>query len=98
MLDTRITQLEQRLYSIETSLNRLQQSTYSQRSAPTASTFDPEISLLREQLQNVTLRLNEIECGLLKLDERTATSRRGTPTNDPCRANPAAPLRFPSRP
>jgi chromosome segregation ATPase len=97
MLETRINQLEQRLYSIESNINRIQQSAYLQRSGP-SSTSDQDMHLIREQLQNLTLRVSETECGLLKLDERTATSRRGTAANDPCRANPAAPLRLPSRP
>ena len=100
MLDTRLIQLEQRLYSIESNMNRLQQSIYSQRSAAPTSTLDQEILLIREQLQNLTLRVTETECGLLKLDERTATSRTGSGTRptDPCRVNPTAPLRLPTRP
>jgi hypothetical protein len=99
MLDTRLIQLEQRLYSIESNMNRLQQSIYSQRSVAPTSTLDQEILLIREQLQNLTLRVTETECGLLKLDERTASSRTGSvrPT-DPCRVNPTAPLRLPTRP
>jgi hypothetical protein len=100
MLDTRINQLEQRLYSLESSINRLQQSTYSQSSVAPVSTFDHELNSIREQLQNLTLRVSETECGLLKLDERTASSRTGSGTRptDPCRMNPNAPLRLPARP
>ena len=101
MLDTRLIQLEQRLYSIESNINRLQQSIYSQRSTAPTSTLDQEILLIREQLQNLTLRVTETECGLLKLDERTATSRTGSGTprpTDPCRVNPTAQLRLPTRP
>jgi len=105
ILDRRMTVLEQRLYSIESSLNRLEQSALSQRSAvPPTSARDSEINSLREEIRNLTLRLTEAECGLLKLDERTATSagntRKGSgmrPT-DPCRVNPNAPLRLSTRP
>jgi len=105
ILDRRMTVLEQRLYSIESSLNRLEQSALSQRSAvPPTSARDSEINSLREEIRNLTLRLMEAECGLLKLDERTGTSAGGTrkgsgtrPT-DPCRVNPNAPLRLSTRP
>jgi hypothetical protein len=100
ILDTRLTQLEQRLYSIESSINRLQQSNLSQRSVAPASNYDPEINLIREQLHNLTVKVTDIECGLLKLDERTTTTRSGSGTRptDPCRANPSAPLRLSTRP
>ena len=105
ILDRRMTLLEQRLYSIESIINRLEQSALSQRSAvPPTSARDSEINSLREEIRNLTLRLTEAECGLLKLDERTATSAGGTrkglgtrPT-DPCRVNPNAPLRLSTRP
>lgn len=105
-LDRRISSLEQRLYSIESSINRLQQSALSQRtpvSQPSAR--DQEINLLRGEIQTLQLRLSEIECGLVKLDERTTSSavreaRRseGAKTADPCRLNPATPLRLSNRP
>jgi predicted RNase H-like nuclease (RuvC/YqgF family) len=105
-LDRRISSLEQRLYSIETSINRLEQSAISQR-APVSqpSARDQEINLLRGEIQTLQLRVNEIECGLVKLDERTTVSavretRRsdGARTTDPCRLNPATPLRLSTRP
>ena len=103
-LDRRISMLEQRFYTLETSMNRLQQYVTSQR--PTGSSSDSrsqDVDQLRQEVQRLQLRLNEVECGLLKLDERTATvggSRKGSdvrPT-DPCRQNPSLPLRLPSRP
>ena len=104
-LDRRITSVEQRLYSIESSISRLQQSALSER--PRASQpipRDQEIDLVRSDIQRLQLRLNEVECGLLKLDERTALSVRdnlkspGPKTGDPCRLNPATPLRLSTRP
>ena len=104
-LDRRITLVEQRLYSIESSISRLQQSALSERSrASQPIPRDQEIDLVRSDIQRLQLRLNEIECGLLKLDERTAVSVRdnlkspGTKTGDPCRLNPATPLRLSTRP
>ena len=105
-LDRRISSLEQRLYSIETSINRLERSAISQR-PPVVSpgARDPEISILRGEIQTLQLRLNEIECGLVKLDERTATpairearKNEGARAADPCRINPAGPLRLSTRP
>jgi predicted RNase H-like nuclease (RuvC/YqgF family) len=105
-LDRRISSLEQRFYFLESSINRLQQSAVSQRppvSQP--STRDQEINLLRGEIQTLQLRLNEIECGLVKIDERTTTSSirearksAGAKTVDPCRLNPATPLRLSTRP
>ena len=102
-LDRRISMLEQRFYSLETSMNRLQQVVTSQRSAGSSSDLrDRELDQLRQELQRLQLRLTEVECGLLKLDERTATggNRKGpdSRTTDPCRLNPGQPLRLPSRP
>ena len=104
-LDRRISSIEQRLYSIESSISRLQQSALSERSRPSQPIArDQEIDLVRADIQRLQLRLNEIECGLLKLDERTAVSVRdnlkspGAKTGDPCRLNPATPLRLSTRP
>jgi len=99
MLDTRITQIERRLYTMESHINRLEQASLSQRpSAQTGNVRDNELILVREQLQNLTLRVSETECGLLKLDERTEVPRKADRPVDPCRANPNAPLRLTSRP
>ena len=102
-LDRKISMLEQRFYSLETSMNRLQQVVTSQRSAGSSSDpRDRELDQLRQELQRLQLRLSEVECGLLKLDERTATggNRKGPESRatDPCRLNPGQPLRLPSRP
>lgn len=103
-LDRRISMLEQRFYSLETSMNRLQQVLASQRStSSSASVSDRDVDQLQAELQRLQLRLNEVECGLAKLDERTATAsgnRRGGEARpaDPCRQNPNTPLRLPTRP
>jgi predicted RNase H-like nuclease (RuvC/YqgF family) len=104
-LDRRITSIEQRIYSIESSISRLQQLALSERSrASQPIPRDQEIDLVRADIQRLQLRLNEVECGLLKLDERTAVSVRdnlkspGPKTVDPCRLNPSTPLRLSTRP
>jgi len=103
--DRRISMLEQRFYMLETSINRLQQSVSSQRSTGSSSSDlrNREVDELRGELQRLQIRLNEVECGLVKLDERTATAggnRRSGEARpgDPCRLNPGTPLRLPTRP
>lgn len=99
-LDRRINLLEQRFYQIESSINRLQ--TYISSQRPPASqpnTSDRDVILIRDEVQRLSLRLSEVECGLLKLDERTATRRTNTQTsNDLCRVNVDTPLRLSARP
>jgi predicted RNase H-like nuclease (RuvC/YqgF family) len=104
-LDRRISSIEQRLYSIESNISRLQQSAYSSRSpTPQPSDRDREINLIRGDIQTLQLRLNEIECGLVKLDERTAVPVRENRASgaakaaDPCRLNPGTPLHLSTRP
>jgi predicted nucleic acid-binding Zn-ribbon protein len=100
-LDRRISLLEQRFYSIESNISRLQQYVATQRPPITSpSTSERELSLLREEMQRLSLRVNEIECGLTKLDERTtpAARRNADKSNDPCRLNPEMPLRLSTRP
>ena len=101
-LDRRLSLLEQRFYSVETSISRLQQYVAAQRppvSQP--STSDREVTLIREEIQRLSVRVAEIECGLSKLDERTTPATRRNTTskaNDPCRLNPETPVRLSARP
>jgi len=101
-LDRRLSLLEQRFYSIESSISRLQTYVASQR--PPVSqpiTSDRDVILMREEIQRLTLRVTELECGLSKLDERTTpASRRNAAgkSDDPCRQNVDTPVRLSSRP
>lgn len=103
-LDRRISMLEQRFYTLETTMNRLQQVITSQRSTGSSSDVrGQEVDQLQAEMQRLQLRLNEVECGLLKLDERTTVAsgnrRGGEPREtDPCRQNTGTPLRLSSRP
>ncbi len=104
-LDRRIGNLEQRLYSIESSISRLNQgAAISQRPAsPSASGREAETNLLRSEIEVLRRRLGEIECGLIKLDERIASPgerRNSVEANaiDPCRLNANLPLRLSTRP
>ena len=99
-LDRRISLLEQRFYQVESSINRLQTYVASQRpQVSQPSTSDRDVILIRDEVQRLSLRLSEVECGLLKLDERTATRRNNTQkSDDPCRVNVDTPLRLSARP
>lgn len=106
-LDRRISLLEQRFYAIESSINRLEQQVALSGRSSTGSTSarDPEVSLLRGEIEILQRRLVEVECGLLRLDERTlapairqARERADTGNADPCRLKADAPLRLSTRP
>ena len=94
-LDRRISLLENRLGSLESSVRMLGQQATSQRSAPTQPTRDPEVALLRSEVEILNARLRELECGVVHLDERTlsanakeARKRTNASANDPCRLDP----------
>src|ERR1044072_2990456 len=71
-LETRINQLEQRLYMIETSVRTLDQQ--SRLGSVTSRGISPEeVAALRTALQTLDLRLGDDECAIAKLDERTLT-------------------------
>src|SRR5687768_1788336 len=104
-LNQRLRILEQRLDTIASSINQLQQAVSSQRASTPPSGGRAEFIGLRSEVDTINRRLIEIECGLMKLDERTSTpatrealKRLGDSGNDPCRINAEAPLRLSSRP
>ena len=101
-LDRRLSTLEQRLFILESHISQLQQQVqYAQRQPATSTAGrDPEVDRLGLELNLVQGRLGEIECGVLKLDERTlpaaARAARPKPT-DPCRSQPNTPVQLSSR-
>ena len=106
-LDRRLSLLEQRFYAVESSINRLEQQAalYGREAQPSSSVRDPEIGLLRGEVETLQRRLIEVECGLARLDERTLApavreGRKKTDASvtDPCRLNADAPLRLSTRP
>jgi len=103
-LDRRISMLEQRFYSMESSISRLQQYVATQRPSvpqPSTSTNDRDLILMREEIQRLNLRLAEVECGLIKLDERTTPAARRNAagkSDDPCRLTPDIPVRLSTHP
>lgn len=102
-LETRINQLEQRLYSIDSSIRNLEQQSRLGGGAAARGVSAQDLEMLRSQIQALQLRLVEDECALARLDERTLSpamrnSRRQSGVRgDPCRVNVDAPLRLPER-
>lgn len=98
-LETRINQLEQRLYTMEASIRNIEQQSRIAGATSRGGVSADEFALVRAQLQALQVRVMEDECALAKLDERTLSParRKSGVTNDPCRANSDAPLRLPER-
>jgi TolA-binding protein len=100
-LDRRLSTFEQRLYIMESHINQLQQQMqYAQRQPAASAPRDPEVERLRLELNLLQARLAEVECGVLKLDERTlpAAARAAQPKpNEPCRLQPNTPVQLSSR-
>jgi len=99
-LETRLNQLEQRLYQIDTSIRNIEQQ--SRLGGARSGVSAQDVELLRSQINALQLRLIDDECALAKLDERTLSaamrnSRRQSGRSDPCRVNVDAPLRLPER-
>lgn len=106
-LERRVSTLEQRLSAIESRLMRFEQQLSAlQRPAVSTTGRDLAVRLLRSELERLERRILELECGLLRLDERTLSarareerrSRSEERTGEPCRLNPEAPLRLSTRP
>jgi hypothetical protein len=103
-LARRVDQLEQRFYMLESRLNRAEQDV--RRPSTINSTLsDPqavEIQSLRTQIESLRTRIGELECGLLRVDERTLPTTRTTRGNllaqDPCRREPNFPVKLSVRP
>lgn len=96
-LGSRFRMLEQRLYSIESSIRRLdQQAVFSQRTnTPPAGGQDPEIGGLRSEVNALRSRLVEIECGLFSSTPVRARPLLARPLGDRDKTSttPAASMR-----
>lgn len=98
-LETRINQMEQRLYSIDSNLRNMEQQS---RLAGAMRGASPEdVARMRLEVQALQNRLAEHECALAKLDERTlsaamraARRKSGPGSNDPCRLNFDTPVQL----
>jgi predicted RNase H-like nuclease (RuvC/YqgF family) len=100
-LETRINQLEQRFYGIETTIRTLEQQSRLEATSRGGAVSAQDLALLQSQIQALQLRLAEDECGLARLDERTLSQamrnarRQSAGRTDPCRTNVESPLRLP---
>jgi hypothetical protein len=101
-VESRLGQLEQRFISVESSIRGLEQQVRFPPAAPGAGARDPEVAMLRAEVETLRRRLAEVECGLLRVDERTLTpaareARRKSSGGaaDPCRLDADAPTRRP---
>lgn len=102
-LETRINQLEQRLYSIEANMRTIETQSRTGNVAGRNVT-EQDVQLLTSTIQALQLRLQEDECALAKLDERTLSpamrqsrQRSSGARTDPCRLSADTPLRLPER-
>lgn len=102
-LETRINQLEQRLYSIEANMRTIETQSRTGNVAGRNVT-QQDVQLLTSTIQALQLRLQEDECALAKLDERTLSpamrqsrQRSSGARTDPCRLSADTPLRLPDR-
>jgi hypothetical protein len=99
-LDRRISMVEQRLYGIESNIRLLQQQLEIRPRSPQPSTErDPQVELLQRQVLTLQRQVDDLRCGVIRLDERTllAANRSQTAPGarvDPCRADANSPLSF----
>jgi hypothetical protein len=111
LLEQRLNQVEQRFNYIESRLNRLEsESRYPGVMPNTSSRNNTELELMRTQVDSMRTeidslrgRIGEMECAVLKLDERTLTpaaraARKPGVSSEPCRTNTGAPVRLSARP
>ena len=73
-LESRITQIEQRLYAVENNIRNLDQQSRSGSVASRGGAQDDLVSV-RLEIQTLQQQLAGYECALAKLDERTLTAR-----------------------
>lgn len=112
VLDRRLNMLEQRFYSLESRFNRVeQQMSMLQRvvpapsPTPTSPMRDPATDFLRTEADSMKLRIAELECAILRLDERTLSPvtretrrRAGLQPKDQCRLNSDVQVKLSARP
>src|SRR5919205_31043 len=91
-LESRISQLEQRFYTVENSLRTLEQQSRIAGMNRGGGVTPDDVGLLRSEIQRLQARIMEDECALAKLDERTLSAtareaRQRAAGTDPCREN-----------
>lgn len=106
-LSQRLNRIEQQFTTLENRLSRLEQAARFPTTTPGLSTeSDTDRRFFQSQFEVLQLRMAEVECGLLQVDERTlsATARQarkasgGKGENDICRLTPNVPVALSARP
>lgn len=101
-VDRRVSTLEQRIYTIDSNISQLQQQLMMMSRTSTQSPGSgPEVQQLRLELDLLKGRINQIECAVAKLDERTlgAGKPKGRAgVKDPCRQDPQTPTELQGHP
>ncbi|SRR5258706_1418266 len=106
-LSRRIDQIEQRFYTLESRMNRIEQDSRRPSVGEPRITDSNavEIQFLRTQLDSMRIRLGEAECGLLHIDERTLTpaarqarKKSVSAGTDNCRLDAGSPVQLSARP
>lgn len=106
ILESRLNVMEQRFYGLESRLNRIEQASIRPSvTVPAAQDQTAEIQFLRSQVDSLRTRVGELECAVLKLDERTLTAaararRQGHAVGAPdrCRMDNSTPVQLSARP
>ncbi len=97
-LEQRMNQLEQRLFSMDTTLRNIEQQSRL-AGAGRCGVAEEDVVQLRSELLALQQRVADHECALAKLDERTLTpamrAARRKSGNDPCRVNSETPIQLP---
>jgi hypothetical protein len=111
LLERRLSQIEQRFYMLESRLSRIEQAPSVLPQSPSLTRNDVEVGNLRAlldaqrlQMEAVRMRVDDLECGLARVDERTLTPaarearRRTSPDGtEQCRANTNTPVKLMAR-
>lgn len=102
-LSRRVDMLEQRLYSMESKISQLSMQSRPSVLPSVPITTQNDINYLQTSVDGVRVRIGELECAVLKLDERTLTAaqRRTTKTGstaDRCRESFGSPIQLSARP
>jgi hypothetical protein len=95
-LEQRMNQLEQRLFSMDTTLRSIEQQSRL-AGAGRRGVAEEDVVQLRSELLALQQRVADHECALAKLDERTLTPAMRTRRksgNDPCRVNSETPIQL----
>lgn len=97
-LEQRMNQLEQRLFSMETTVRNIEQQSRL-AAVNRRGGAEEDVAQLRSELLTLQQRVADHECAIVKLDERTLTpamrTARRKSGNNQCRQNSETPIQLP---